>query len=436
MKCVKVANAYLDPAMPRHKKTQPAAVAAPPAPSGFDYATFRQQAMARLAAGDTQLTGADSLLAPLLRDLMEGLLGGEAQAHVDQTRPNRRNGHTSKVVKTLQGPLPIRVPRDRDGSFAPQLLAKRETTLGAALDHKVLALYGLGLSYEAIRAHLAELYQLEVSAAALSTITDQVLPLLETWRSRPLASCYAYLWLDAIHFKVRQDGKVVSKAAYSVLGVDLQGHKDLLGLYVGDAESARFWLSVLTDLQSRGVQDVLIACIDNLKGFADAIETIFPQTDVQLCLVHQVRNSLRYVNQKDQAAVVAALKPIYQAPNLNAAEQARAAFTETWGAQYPLVVESWERNWTRLTGFFDYPPAIRRVVYTTNTVEGFHRQLRTVTKTKGAFTSETALLKLLYLVTQRLMAKWTRPLNNWPTTLQQLTLLFDQRVRRHQTQQL
>jgi transposase-like protein len=422
--------------MPHKKNTPPPAASPAPAPSGFDYATFRQQAMARLQAGDTRLTGADNLLAPLLRDLMEGLLGGEAQAHVAQTRPNRRNGHTDKVVKTLQGPLPIRVPRDRDGSFTPQLLAKRETTLGGALDHKVLALYGLGLSYDAIRAHLAELYQLDVSAATLSTITDQVLPLLDAWRSRPLASCYAYLWLDAIHFKVRQDGKVVSKAAYSVLGVDLQGHKDLLGLYVGDAESARFWLTVLTDLQSRGVEDVLIACIDNLSGFADAIEATFPQTDVQLCLVHQVRASLRYVVNKDQAAVVAALKPIYQAPNLAAAQQARAAFAQVWGNKYPLVVESWERNWTRLTRFFDYPPAIRRVVYTTNTVEGFHRQLRTVTKTKGAFTSETALLKLLYLLTQRLMAKWTRPLTNWPTTLQQLTILFDQRVRLHRPHQI
>lgn len=424
------------------KKVPPPAAGAAPAPaststpSGFDYATFRQQAMARLAAGDTTLTGADSLLAPLLRDLMEGLLGGEAQAHVAQTRPNRRNGHTRKTVKTLQGPLPIRVPRDRDGSFSPQLLAKRETTLGAALDHKVLALYGLGLSYEAIRAHLADLYQLDVSAATLSTITEQVLPLLETWRRRPLASCYAYLWLDAIHFKVREDGKVVSKAAYSVLGVDLQGHKDLLGLYVGAAESARFWLAVLTDLQARGVQDVLIASIDNLSGFAEAIEAVFPHTDVQLCLVHQVRHTLRYVPNKDRPAVAAALKPLYQSPTLAAAEQAREAFAQAWASKYPLVVESWQRNWLRLTRHYDYPPAIRRIVYTTNAVEGFHRQLRTVTKTKGAFTSETALLKLLYLVTQRLLTKWQQALPNWPETLQQLTILFDQRVRNHRPERL
>jgi len=401
----------------------------PPAPaSGFDYAAFRQQALGRLAAGDTTLTGPDSLLAPLLRDLMEGLLGGEAQAHVEATRPNRRNGHTHKVVKTLQGPLPIRVPRDRDGSFAPQLLAKRETTLGAALDHKVLALYGLGLSYEAIRQHLADLYQLDVSCAQLSTITDQVLPLLESWRARPLQPVYAYLWLDALHFKVRQEGQVVSKAAYTVLGVDLSGHKDLLGLYVGEAESARFWLSVLSDLQARGVQDVVIACTDNLTGFTQAIETVFPHCDVQLCVVHQVRASLRYVPQKEQKAVVAALKPIYQAPSLAAAQQARTRFAEQWGERYPLIVQSWEANWSRLTRFFDYPPAIRRIIYTTNTVEGFHRQLRTVTKTKGAFTSETGLLKLLYLVSQRLIAKWTRPLANWGPTLQQLALLFPDRL--------
>ena len=410
--------------MPK-KNTPPAAAAAAP----FDYATFRETALARLRAGDTTLTGADSLLAPLLRDLMEQLLVGEVQAHVAQSRPNRRNGRTSKVVNTLQGPLQVRVPRDRDGSFAPQLIAKRDTQLGAALDNKVLALYGLGLSYEAIRAHLAELYQLEVSAAQLSAITDQVLPLLESWRARPLASLYAYLWLDAIHFKVREDGKVVSKAAYTVLGVDLQGRKDLLGIYVGGAESARFWLSVLSDLQARGVQDVLIACIDNLTGFAEAIEAVFPQTDVQLCLVHQVRNSLRYVAPRERAPVVAALKPIYQAPNVEAAEVARQAFAAQWGTKYPLVVESWQRNWTRLTRFFEYPPPIRRVVYTTNTVEGFHRQLRAVTKTKGAFTSESALLKLLFLSTQRLIAKWTRPLNHWPLTMQQLVILFPQRVK-------
>jgi putative transposase len=411
------------------KKTPPSAAssAAPPA-LGFDYSAFRAQALARLQAGDTQLTGTDSLLAPLLRDLIEALLEGEAQAHVAQTRPNRRNGHTHKQVKTMQGPVAIRVPRDRDGSFTPQLIAKRETTIGHALDEKVLTLYGLGLSYDAIRTQLAEIYQLDVSCAQLSAITDQVLPRLETWRARPLQPVYAYLWLDAIHFRVRQDGQVITKAAYTVLGVDLNGQKDLLGLYVADAESARFWLSVLADLQARGVQDVLIASIDNLTGFAQAIESVFPRTQVQLCLVHQVRNSLRYVPEKDRKDVVQGLKAIYQAPSLDAAELARQDFATRWGKTYPLIIKSWERNWDRLTTFFAFPIAIRRVIYTTNPVEGVHRQLRKITKTKGAFPSENALLKLLYLVSQRIIANWKAPSPNWGQTLQQLEILFQQRV--------
>lgn len=263
----------------------------------------------------------------------------------------------------------------------------------------------------------------------MTTITDKILPVVEQWRSRPLEPVYAFVWLDAVHFKVRQDGKVISKAAYNVLAVDLQGRKDLLGIYIGDSESARFWLSVLTDLQNRGVRDLLITSIDNLTGFGDAIEAVFPKADVQLCLVHQVRNSLRYVTAKDQKEVVAALKPIYQAATLALAEQKLADFAAGWGQKYPLVVESWQRNWSRLTRFFEYPAAIRRVVYTTNTVEGFHRQIRCVTKSKGAFSSETALLKVLYLTTQRIMEKWKVPLANWSLTVQQLAILYGDRVK-------
>jgi putative transposase len=281
---------------------------------------------------------------------------------------------------------------------------------------------------------LEDLYGLEISTGQLSAITDKILPLVEQGRSRPLEPIYAFVWLDAVHFKVRQDGKVISKAAYNVLAVDLQGRKDLLGIYIGDAESARFWLSVLTDLQNRGVQDLLITSIDNLKGFGDAIETVFPKADVQLCLVHQVRNSLRYVTTKDQKEVAADLKPIYQVSTLASAEQKLAAFAEKRGQKYPLVVESWQRNWTRLTArrpgrFFEYPAAIRKVVYTTNTVEGFHRQIRCVTKSKGAFSSEMALLKLLYLTTQRIIETWTMPLANWSLTLQQLAILYGDRVK-------
>lgn len=401
--------------------------------NGFDYEAFRQETIAKMLAGENELTGKDGLLAPLLKDLLDAALSGEMQAHVEQNRPNRRNGSTTKTVKTGHGPVSVDMPRDRDGSFEPKLLGKRQTTLGEGLDNRILSLYSKGMSYQDIQEHLEDLYGLEISTGQLSAITDKILPLVEQWRSRPLEPVYAFVWLDAVHFKVRQDNKVISKAAYNILAVDLQGRKDLLGIYIGDAESARFWLSTLTDLQNRGVKDLLICSIDNLSGFGDAIETVFPHADVQLCLVHQVRTSLRYVVSKDQKEVVADLKPIYQSANLAGAEQKLADFADKWGQKYPLVVESWKRNWLRLTRFFDYPAAIRKVVYTTNTVEGFHRQIRCVTKSKGAFSSETALLKLLYLTTQRIIDSWKLPLHNWAATLQQLTILFEDRVRDHIT---
>jgi putative transposase len=397
----------------------------------FDYSTFREQAIARLMSGDKELTGKEGVLAPLLKDLLDAVLSGELQAHVEESRPNRRNGSKPKRVKTAHGVVEVEMPRDREGTFEPQVIAKRQTTLGEGLDNRILSLYSKGLSYQDIQQHLEELYGLELSTGQLSAITDKVFPMVEAWRSRPLEAMYTFVWLDAVHFKVRQDGKVVNKAAYNVLAVDMHGKKDLLGIYIGDSESARFWLSVLSDLQARGVRDLLICSIDNLSGFGDAIEAVFPLTEIQLCLVHQVRNSLRYVSYKDSQAVTAALKAIYQAPSLAVAEEKLAEFARQWGQTYPLVLTSWQRNWLRLTRFFDYPPAIRKVMYTTNTVEGFHRQLRSVTKSKGAFSSETALLKILYLTTQRIAQKWTKPLDGWPLTIQQLSILFAERLTNH-----
>jgi transposase-like protein len=397
----------------------------------FDYSAFRQQAIDRLMSGDKELGGKDGVLAPLLKDLLDAVLSGEVQAHVDEHRPNRRNGSKPKLVKTAHGPIQVQMPRDREGSFEPKLIAKRQTTLGEGLDNRILSLYSKGMSYEDIQSHLEDLYGLEISTGQLSAITDKILPVVEQWRSRPLDPIYTFMWLDAVHFKVRQDGKVINKAAYNVLAVDLQGRKDLLGIYIGNSESSRFWLSVLSDLQNRGVKDVLICSIDNLKGFADAIEAVFPLTDVQLCLVHQVRNSLRYVTSKDQRQVAADLKPIYQVASLSASEQNLAAFAAKWGDKYPLVLDSWQRNWPRLTRFFEYPPAIRKVVYTTNTVEAFHRQIRSVTKLKGAFSSETALVKLLYLTTQRITEKWKIPLANWSITIQQLAILYGDRIKQY-----
>ena len=396
----------------------------------FDYESFRQQALSQLSQGK-ELGGKDGVLAPLIKDLLEAALQGELSAHLRQSRPNRANGQKGKKVKTAHGPVLIEAPRDREGSFEPQILPKRQTTLVEGLDNKILSLYASGLSYTSIRTHLEELYGLEVSEASLSAITDKILPVVEAWRSRPLEPIWCFVWLDAIHFKVRENHKVVSKAAYTVLGVNTQGHKELLGIYVAESESSRLWLSVLSDLQSRGVEDILIACIDNLTGFADAIESVFPHTDVQLCLVHQMRNSLRYVTSGDQKQVSQDLQAVYKAPNLSAAEAKLEAFKSQWEEKYPLVLESWQRNWTRLMRFYDYPPAIRKVIYTTNMVEGFHRQLRQLTKTKSVFPSETALIKLLYLASERISEKWTMPLANWALTLQQLSILFGERIKRH-----
>ena len=279
---------------------------------GFDYQRFRQEALTKLQQGQA-LGGKDGILTPLIKDLLEAALQGELTAHLSSSRPNRSNGKGSKRVKTAHGVVDIDTPRDREGSFTPQILPKRQTTLGEGLDNKILSLYAKGMSYSDIRVHLEELYGLEVSEASLTAITDKILPVVEAWRARPLEAAYSFVWLDAIHFKVRENSKVVSKAAYTVLGVNLHGHKQLLGIYIAERESARLWLSVLSDLQSRGVEDLLVVCIDNLTGFADAIESIFPQADVQLCLVHQMRNSLRYITSKDQKAVSADLQAIYRA---------------------------------------------------------------------------------------------------------------------------
>jgi putative transposase len=274
------------------------------------------------------------------------------------------------------------------------VVKKRQTSLGKSLDDKIIALYGLGMSYADIARHMEDMYGVEISPATLSAVTDNILPVV---RDRPLEEVYPFVWMDAIHYKVRDDGKIVSKAVYTILGLNVRGIKDALGIYISEAEGANFWLQVLTDLSNRGVKDILIASIDGLKGFSDAITTIFPQTEVQLCIVHQVRNSLKYVASKDQKTFLKDLKLVYKAGTKDLAEQWLNELDTTWGKKYPIVIKSWRVNWEELSAFYKYPEEIRRIIYTTNVIEGFHRQLRKVSKTKGAFTNETALLKLIYL---------------------------------------
>ncbi len=395
----------------------------------FDFERFKKEAAERLKAGG-DLLGTDGVLTPLLKEFLEESLEGELDAHLEEDeRPNRKNGKGKKRVRTSQGEVNIRTPRDRNSSFEPKLVSKRSKDLGNGLDRQIIALYARGNSYSDIRDYLLEMYGVEASTATISRVTDKILPLVQEWKNRPLEAVYPFVWLDAIHYKVRQDGRVVNKAVYCIIGVNQEGLKDLLGMYVGENEGAKHWLAVLTDLKNRGVEDIFIACIDNLNGFAEAIESIFPQTEVQLCIVHQIRNSKKYIAWKDVRAFMNDLRKVYQARTKDGAERQLDKLEVAWGQKYPAVIQSWRRNWDRLSNYFQYDPQIRKVIYTTNIIEGFHRQLRKVTKTKGAFTSDEALMKLLYLVQDEATSKWNRPLHNWNMTLSQLSIIFGDRLK-------
>lgn len=297
--------------------------------------------------------------------------------------------------------------------------------MATSLESKIIGMYGLGMSLRDISAHIKDMYDTEVSAATLSAITDRVIPMVKEWQSRPLDSLYCMVWLDAMHYKVKEEGRVITRCVYNILGITTEGKKEVLGMYVSHSEGANFWLSVLTDLQNRGVEDMLIASIDNLKGFAEAIVTVFPKTEVQSCIVHQIRNSLRYVGSKDQKEFMKDLKPVYQAVNKETAEVNLEKLREKWSKKYSVVISSWQKkNWEKLSTYFKYPAEIRKLIYTTNTIEGYHRQIRKVTKTKGAFTSDMALLKLMYLATRNIEKKWTMPLQNWSMTISQLSIIF------------
>jgi putative transposase len=384
------------------------------------------------------ITGEGGIFSPLIKQVIEAALEGEMDAHLTQTREaesNRRNGRTQKNLKSSLGSFEILTPRDRSGSFEPQTIEKRQTLLPGDLEEKILGLYGLGMSYKDIQTHLNEMYGLTVSDGVLNSITDRVIPAIREWQSRPLERLYAIVWMDAIHFKIREDGKVITKAVYSVLGVNLNGQKEVLGLYLGQNESATFWLQVLNDLNQRGIEDILIASIDNLNGFAEAIENIFPKTEVQLCIIHQIRNSMKFIPWKDYREFMKDLKEVYQAGTLELAEHYLNELEQKWGKKYPMVIKSWRNNWTRLSQYFKYPEQIRRLIYTTNTVEGYHRMVRKVTKSKGAFTSDMAMLKLVYLATLNFKKRWINNLRDWPQIINQLFVYFDERIKNTDTVQ-
>jgi len=390
----------------------------------FDF----QKALKSIQEGKP-LLGKEGILTPLIKDLTEAALEGELDSHLAQeVVANRRNGKSKKTIKALSGSFELNTPRDREGSFSPQLVKKHQTTISNEIEQKIIALYGLGMSYKDIAAHLEEMYGIDVSTGTLSAVTDKIIHTVKEWQARPLETIYPVVWLDAIHYKIRENGKVTNKAVYTILGVNLEGRKEVLGLYISENEGANFWLQVLTDLSNRGVSDVLIACVDGLKGFPEAIEAIFPETEVQLCIVHQVRNSLKYVGSTNQKEFMVDLKRVYKAATKELAESELDALDTKWNDKYPIVIKSWRNNWERLSQFFKYPGDIRRIIYTTNTIEAVHRQFRKLTKTKGAFPNKDSLLKLLYLGIQNASKKWTMPIQNWSLTISQLAIFFEGRL--------
>jgi transposase-like protein len=396
----------------------------------MDFTSMQKLALEQLKAGKS-LTGKDGVFAPLIKQFLEAALEGEMESHLDEAQReqgNKRNGKGKKLMKSLDGEFEIITPEDRQSTFNPQIIKKRETVLADNLANKIIGLYGLGMSLRNISDHIKEMYDVEISHTTLSEITDRVIPLVKEWQGRPLEEMYTIVWLDAMHYKVKDGGRVINRAVYNVLAINKEGKKELIGMYVSESEGANLWLSVLTDLKARGVEDILIACIDNLNGFAEAIESVFPKVEIQSCIVHQIRNSIKYVASKEQKVFLADLKLVYQAVNKQTAEAELDKLEEKWGKRYPIVVESWRKNWHKLSTYFDYDPMIRKLIYTTNAVEGFHRQIRKVTKTKGVFPNDMALLKLIYLASQNIAKKWTQPLQNWGLTAQQLRIKFQERM--------
>ena len=397
--------------------------------------SIQNEALSEIVRGLYQnkpLLGPEGLLTKLIKDLTQISLQGEMDAHLQENSlesgNNRRNGLSKKTVKTGSGEFELEVPRDRNCSFEPQLIKKRQTTLNEELDNKILALYSLGTGYEAIASHLQEIYGVEVSPATITAITDKLVPQLTEWRSRTLEALYTIVFLDAMFFKIRQDNKVVTRVVYNVMGIDQHGRKDILGFYTCESEGSHFWLGVLNDLKARGLEDILIACVDGLKGFPEAINTAFPNTEVQLCIVHQIRNSLKFIASKNQKEFIADLKTVYQATSKDVAEYSLLKLEEKWGAKYPMVIKSWQQNWDNLSTYFKYSAEVRKLIYTTNPIEGFHRQVRKYTKTKAAFTNENALFKLLFCAIKQITAKWNMPVQNWALIISQLDIFFPNRI--------
>lgn len=359
---------------------------------------------------------------------LEEDLGYSRYDYKNKSTDNSRNGHSSKNLRTSFGDVEVSVPRDRKGEFEPQLLKKNQTSISQDIEEKILSMYAKGMTIGDIEAHIQDIYGLSVSATTVSRITDKILPVAKEWQQRPLESIYAVVFLDAIHYHVRSEGQIVKKAVYIAIGLDLDGRKDVLGMWVGENESAKFWATVLNGLRNRGVEDIFIACTDNLTGFDTAIHAVFPETEIQNCMIHQLRNSSKYVSYKDLKALMSDLKAVYAAVDEQAALDALETFAQNWDNKYPKIAKSWRESLTNLSTYFKYPQEVRRLIYTTNTIEGFNRQLRKVTKSKSVFPTDDSLLKMLYLAMMDITKKWTGRRQDWSRIHAQLSIYFAERM--------
>lgn len=400
----------------------------------FDYNEFEKGAIAGLMQG-RDLIGTDGVLTGFIQRIVNAALEGELDSHLktgkSRSEKNRRNGHTSKQLDTSLGTVGISPPRDREGSFTPQLVSKWDRQLGTGLDQQILSLYASGNSVSEIQKHLQKIYGIEYSAGSISMITDRVMEELIIWQQRVLASIYVILYLDAIHFKVREEGKVQTHAFYTVYGVDVNGERDVLGLYLGEHEGAQQWGRILEDIQKRGVEDVLFFCVDGLKGFSEAILQVYPKSFVQRCIVHMIRTSLRFVSSVDYKKVCVDLRKVYTAADINQAEIALDSFEQTWIHKYKEIAPAWRANWTELMAYMQFGKDIRRIIYTTNAVESLHRQLRKATKTKGAWVNEKGLFKQLYLTLKLQSTGWKRKVFGWITIQRELIEVFGSRYTNH-----
>lgn len=382
-----------------------------------------------------ELIGENGLLKQLTKAILERALQAEMTVHLGHEKNsaitsqsgNARNGKSGKTIKGEFGKLPIEIPRDRDSSFEPMIIPKGQTRF-AGFDDKIISLYSRGMTTREIQGHLEDIYGVDVSPTLISTVTDAVADEVKIWQNRPLDAVYPIVYMDAIRVKVRDSGHVMNKAVYLAIGITMDGVKEVLGMWVAQNEGTKFWLQVVTELRNRGVQDIFIACVDGLKGFPEAIETVFPHTQVQLCLVHMVRNSLKYVSWKQRKEVAADLKAIYQAPTAEQAEMELMAFEEKWNATHPSIGQSWRKNWERISPFFAYSPEIRKVIYTTNAIESLNMSLRKVTKNRGSFPNDEAMIKLLYLALNNIAKKWTLPIRDWKAALNRFFILFGDRM--------